>query len=162
MDMQAVLKAGGIGGGVLIILTLLGYIPCVGCITFILTLLGYVGIGVLAAYWMSPPRTGSGGAMNGAVAAVVAALIAGIINLVISGIYFAVTGTSQFAQALTDIPPEQLAALSDAGIDPALLAGGAGIASVLGVGAMCCTIGLVIAAALGAAGGGYWGSSHPH
>jgi hypothetical protein len=36
----------------------------------------------------------------------------------------------------------------------------AGPVAALGVGAVCCTIGLVIAAALGAAGGAYWGNSH--
>jgi hypothetical protein len=162
MDMQAVLKAGGVGAGILIVLSLLGLIPCVGCFTFILSLVAYVGIGVLAARWMAPPRTGSGGAMNGAAAAVLAGLISGVINLVISGIYFAVTGTSQMTQAFADIPPEQLAALAEAGIDPGILAGGAGIAGVLGLGAICCMIGLVIAAALGAAGGAFWGNSHPH
>ncbi|MEW5958946.1 MAG: hypothetical protein AB1801_14535 [Chloroflexota bacterium] len=161
MDMQAVLKAGGVGAAVLVVLTLLGYIPCVGCITFILTLVAYVGIGVLAAYWMAPPRTTSGGATNGAMAAVVAGLVSGLVNLVISGIYFAITGSSQMMQALADLPPEQLAALTEAGIDPSLLAGGAGIAGVLGLSAVCCGLGLVIAAALGAAGGAYWGNSHP-
>ena len=162
MDMSAVLKAGGVGAAVLVVLSLLGYIPCVGCFTFILTLVAYVGIGILAVYWSAPPRTGSGGAMSGAVAAVVAALIAGVINLMISAVYFSITGSAQFTQALADIPPEQLAVLAEAGIDPSLLAGGAGIAGVLGIGALCCTLGLVIAAALGAAGGAFWGSSHPN
>jgi hypothetical protein len=162
MDMQAVLKAGGIGAAILVVFSLLGLIPCVGCITFFLTLIAYVGIGVLAAYWMAPPRTGSGGAVNGAVAAGVAALAAGLVGMVINAIYFSITGSAQLAQGLSDLPPEQLAALSEMGIDPSILAGGAGMAGVLGIGAACCMIGLLIAAVLGAAGGGYWGSSHPH
>jgi len=162
MDMQAVLKAGGLGAVVLIVLSLLGFIPCVGCITFILTFVAYVGIGVLAANWMPPPRTASGGATNGALAAVVAGLISGLANMVISGIYFAITGTAQFGQALSDLPPDQLAALSELGIDPGMLAGGAGIAGVLGLSAVCCTLGLVLAALLGAAGGAFWGNSHPN
>jgi hypothetical protein len=127
-----------------------------------LTLIAYVGIGILAAYWMAPPRTGSGGAVNGAVAAAVAALVAGLVGMVINGIYFAITGSAQLAQGLSDLPPDQLAALSEMGIDPSILAGGAGIAGVLGIGAACCTVMLLIAAVLGAAGGGYWGSSHPN
>ncbi len=111
---------------------------------------------------MAPPRTGSGGAINGAVAAAVAALVAGLVSMVINGIYFAITGSAQIAQGLADLPADQLAALSEMGIDPSILAGGAGIAGVLGIGAACCMIGLLIAAVLGAAGGGYWGSSHPH
>jgi hypothetical protein len=162
MDMQAVLKAGGVGAAILVVLSLLGLIPCVGCITFFLTLIAYVGIGVLAAYWMVPPRTGSGGAVNGAVAAVVAALVGGLVGMILNSIYFALTGSAQLGQALADIPPEQLAALSEAGIDPSILAGGAGIAGVLGIGAICCLVGLLIASVLGAAGGGFWGSSHPH
>ena len=160
MQMQAVMKAGGIGAAVLIVLSLLGYIPCVGCITALLGLAAYVGIGIMAAKWMDPPRTASGGATNGAIAAVVAGLISGLVNMVISAIYFAITGTGQFD--LSSIPAEQLAMLSEAGIDPSILAGGAGIAGVLGIGAVCCTLGLVLAALLGAAGGGYWGSSHPN
>jgi hypothetical protein len=162
MDMQAVLKAGGVGAAVLIVLTLLGYIPCVGCITFILSLVAYVGIGVLAAYWMAPPRTAGSGAGAGAVATAIAALIAGIIGLIINGIYFAITGSSQFEQAFADLPPEQLQMMSEMGIDPTMFAGGAGIAGVLGIGVVCCGIWLFVAAGLGAAGGAYWGSSHPN
>jgi hypothetical protein len=92
----------------------------------------------------------------------VAALIAGLINLAISGLYYSVTGTSQVARALSDIPPEQLRALSEMGLDPGLVAGGAGMAGVLGVTAFCCGLGVVFAALLGAAGGAYWGSSHPY
>ena len=162
MDMQAVLKAGGVGAAILVVFSLLSLIPCVSCITFFLTLIAYVGIGVLAAYWMAPPRTGSGGAMNGAVAALVASLVGGLVSMVLNSIYFAITGADQFTQILADLPPDQLAAMSEMGIDPTLLAGGAGIATVLGIGAFCCLISVLVAAALGAAGGGFWGSSHPH
>jgi len=155
MDMQAVLKAGGIGAAVVIVLNLFGLIPCVGCITFILVLLAYIGVGVLAALWMTPPRTAGSGATNGAVAAVIAALIAGLINIVVMAIYAAVTGASQLAQ----LPPEQLQLLTEAGIDPTMLVGP--IASV-GVGSVCCTIFLFISAALGAIGGAIWGNSHPN
>ena len=155
MDMQAVLKAGGIGAVVVIVLNLFGLIPCVGCITFILVLLAYVGVGILAALWMTPPRTAGSGATNGAVAAVVTALIAGLINIVVLAIYGAVTGASQLAQ----LPPEQLQLLTEAGIDPTMLVGPMASA---GVGAFCCTIYLFIGAALGAIGGAIWGNSHPN
>jgi hypothetical protein len=161
MDTQAVLKAGGAGAVVLVILTLLSFIPCVGCFTWILTLLAYVGIGVLAAYWMAPPRTGGSGAKNGAIAALVAGLIAGLVNMVIQGIYFAITGASQMTQALADLPPEQLQALQELGIDPNTLAGLGGIGAMVGIGAFCCLLGVLIAAALGALGGYFWANSHP-
>ncbi len=158
MDMQAVLKAGGIGAAIVVVLNLLGLIPCVGCITFLLTLVAYVVIGVLAAKWMMPPRTAGSGATNGALAAVVAAFIGGIVNAIITSIYVTVTGGAQ----LTQLPPELLQQFSDAGIDPStFMAGGAGIAGVLMFATVCCLVGMVIAAALGAAGGAYWGNSHP-
>ncbi len=154
MDMQAVIKAGGIGAAGLIVLNLLGLIPCVGCITFIVSLAAYVGIGVLAAFWMTLPRTAGSGATNGAVAGVIAALIAGVVNVVIMGIYSAISGATQLSQ----VPPEQLDALIEMGIDPAMLAGP--VAAVV-VGTLCCTVFLFIAAGLGAAGGAFWGNSHP-
>lgn len=157
MDTQAVLKAGGVGAAVLIVLSILGLIPCVGCITLILGLLAYVGIGVLAARWMAPPRDGSSGAKNGAAAAVLAGLISGVVNMVLQGIMFAINGSSQMAEAFANMPPEQLDALRQAGIDPSAL----GIGAVFGVGAACCLLGVLIAAALGAAGGYFWGNSHP-
>jgi hypothetical protein len=155
MDMQAVLKAGGLGAVVLIILNLLGLIPCVGCITFLLSLVVYAGIGVLAAYWMPPPRTAGSGATNGALAAVMAALVAGVIGIVILAIRGAITGGAQLAQ----IPPEQLRTLAEAGIDPSIFAGpaGGGLA-----GALCCTFFLFIGAGLGAVGGAIWGNSRPN
>jgi hypothetical protein len=157
MDTQAVLKAGGVGAGVLVLLTLMSLIPCVGCFTWILTLLAYVGIGVLAAYWMTPPRDSGSGAKNGAIAAAAAGLIAGLVNIVIQGAYFAITGASQMAQVMADLPPEQLEALREAGIDANTLGIGAVVAATGG----CCLLGVLLAAALGAAGGYYWGNSHP-
>jgi hypothetical protein len=155
MDMQAILKAGGIGAAVIIVLNLFGLIPCVGCITFILVLLAYAGVGVLAALWMKPPRTAGSGATNGAIAAVVAALIAGLINIFVMAIYSGITGASQLSQ----VPPEQLQVLIDAGIDPAMLVGPLAAA---GIGAFCCTIYLFIGAALGAIGVAIWGNTHPN
>lgn len=160
MDMQAVLKAGGVGAGVLIVLSLLGLIPCLGCLSIPLSVAAYIGIGVLAAYWMVLPRTVSSGATNGAVAAIVAALIDGVVSSLINTAQFAISGADPFTQALEGLPPEQLAAFQDAGIDPATFAG-LGIAGVLGIAAVCCVIWLVVAAALGAAGGAFWGNSHP-
>lgn len=160
MDMQAILKAGGVGAAILIVFDLLGLIPCVGCLTFLLSFVAYVGIGVLAAYWMILPRTGGSGATNGAIATAAAALIAGVVGLVINGIYFAVTGSSELAQAFADLPAEQLQMMSEAGIDPTMFTG-LGMAGVFGIGAVCCGLWAIIAAGLGAAGGAFWGNSHP-
>lgn len=157
MDTQAVLKAGGVGAGVLVLLTLFSLIPCVGCFTWILVLLAYVGIGVLTANWMSPPRDGSSGAKNGAIAAAIAATVAGLVNIVIQGAYFAMTGASQMTQVLADLPPAQLESLRQAGIDSTALGIGAVIVATGG----CCLLGILLAAGLGAAGGYFWGNSHP-
>lgn len=157
MDTQAILKAGGVGAGVLIVLNLLSLIPCVACITLILSLLTYVGVGVLAALWMPPPRDGASGAKNGAVAALLAGIVSGLVNMVLAGIQFSINGTSQLTEAINNLPPEQAQALADAGISPAAL----GIGAVLGIGFGCCLLGIVIAAGLGAAGGYFWGNSHP-
>ena len=78
------LKAGLIGGAVLIVLNLLGLIPCVGLITCILGVLAYAGIGALAAYWMPPVRVAGQAAGQGALAALVAGLIGGVVNTVSS------------------------------------------------------------------------------
>ncbi|MBI1880185.1 MAG: hypothetical protein HYR94_18520 [Chloroflexi bacterium] len=158
MNTQAILKAGGIGAGVLIVLNILGLIPCVGCITLILSLAAYVGVGVLAARWLPPPRDGASGAKNGAAAALVAGIVSGLVNMVIAGIQFAISGTSQLTEAINNLPPEQAQALADAGISPAAL----GIGAVLGIGFGCCLLGMLIAAGLGAAGGYFWGNSHPN
>lgn len=163
MDTQAILKAGGIGAAILIVFTIIDLvpIPCLGCFTFLLSLATYVGVGVLAANWMSPPRTSGSGAKNGAVAALAAAIIAGFVGLIINGIYFAITGSSQLTQAFADLPPEQLDAMAQAGIDPTMFTG-LGIAGVFGLGAVCCGVWALIAAGLGAAGGAFWGNSHPN
>ena len=90
------------------------------------------------------------------IAAVAAALIAGVVNVFISTAYFGITGSGQMSQILTDIPPEQLEAMAQMGIDPAILAGGAGIAGVIGIGAACCCLWAVVAGIFGAGGGGFW------
>ena len=62
---QAGLKAGAVGAGVIVLLNLIGLIPCAGCVTCILGLLAYVGAGALAAYWLPPTRTAGQGAGAG-------------------------------------------------------------------------------------------------
>ncbi|HSJ59211.1 MAG TPA: hypothetical protein VLC95_18640 [Anaerolineae bacterium] len=145
--MSAWLKAGLVGGVVVAILNLLSIIPCVGLVTCFLGFLVYIGTGALAAYWMLPPRQAGPAAGQGAMAAALAGLIGGIVTTIISGVQMAVTDT---ATVLSQIPPESLEQLEAAGIDPAIFTSpGMGV----GVGAMCCVAGIVIAAVLGAIGG---------
>jgi hypothetical protein len=149
------LKAGLVGAVVLVVLNLLGMIPCVGVVTCILGLVAYAGIGALAAYWLPPVRMAGQGAGQGALAAVVAALIGGIVQTIIAAIQMAVTDT---AAILSQIPAESLQQLEQAGVDPALFAGPT--AGVL-VGSFCCVGGLILAAILGAIGGAIFAAVKP-
>jgi hypothetical protein len=151
-SMSPWLKAGFIGGAVLVALNLLGLIPCVGCITWILWLLACAGIGVLAAYWMPPVRMAGPAAGQGAMAAALGALISGVVNTIISTIQMAVTDTSAIFQQM---PADSLEQLQQAGVDLSTLPWpvlGAGFGSV------CCVAGLILAAILGAVGGAIFAS----
>jgi uncharacterized membrane protein YeaQ/YmgE (transglycosylase-associated protein family) len=96
----------------------LGLIPCVGLIACGFSLLVYAGVGALAGYWMPPLRTPGTAAGQGALAAVVAGLIGGIVNTILITIQVAVTDS---ATILSQVPPETLEQLRQAGIDPASL-----------------------------------------
>jgi len=146
------LKAGLIGGVVLIVLNLLGLISftLLGCILLPLTWLTYVFVGVLAASYTPPPRTAGSGAGQGALAAFLAALLGGIVGLVVSLTQVSAGG---FASAFRQIPPEVIQQLRDAGLPPELVLGAGGVAGAAVVGSLCCLVGLVFAAVLGAGGG---------
>lgn len=149
------LKAGLIGGVVLIVLNALGLIACVGLFTCILGIFAYAAIGVLAAYWLPPMRMAGQGAGQGALAAVLAALIGGIVNTIIAGIQMAVADTSII---LEQLPPDMVDQLYAAGIDLDLFVGPAG---GIMTGSMCCIAGLIIAAILGAIGGAIFAAVKP-
>ncbi len=144
------LKAGLVGGAVIVVLNLLGLIPCVGLVACGLELLVYIGIGVLAAYWLLPPRLPGPAAGQGALAAVVAALIGGVVNTIILLVQAAVRGPGWI---MSQIPPETLSQLEQAGADPNMLNTFAGPAGAALGGSICCLGGLIIAAVLGAIGG---------
>lgn len=149
--MSPSVKAGLIGAAVAVVLALLGLIPCLGCIASLLALVLYVGVGVLTARWMEPPREPGKAAGQGAVAGLVAALGWGITNLVISVIRFAVGGgQAAVMRQFRQLPPELRESWRDLGFDPSTLA-----SPLVGVGgsALCCGLALLLAAALGAAGG---------
>ncbi len=149
------LKAGLIGGLILVGLNLLGLIPCVGALTCGLGILAYAGIGALAAYWLPPVREAGQGAGQGALAAMLAAVIGGIVNTIVATIQMALTDT---AAVLSQIPPDVLRQLQEAGVDPSMFVGPT--AGVM-FGSMCCVGGLVIAAILGAIGGAVLAAIRP-
>jgi hypothetical protein len=156
---RAGLKAGAVGAGVMIVLNLIGLIPCAGCITCILGLLVYVGAGALAAYWLPPVRTAGEGAGAGAIAGVVAGIVSGIVNMIISAAQFAISGGGgAMAKQMRQLPPEVMNQLYEAGVDPAMFAS---IGGVIGASAACCVLGFVLAALLGAIGGVIFAAAKP-
>jgi len=158
---QAGLKAGAVGAGVLVVLNLIGLIPCVGCITCILGLLAYVGAGALAAYWLPPTRTAGEGAGAGAIAGVVAGIVSGIVNMIIAALQFAISGgPGAMMKQMSQLPPEVMRELHQAGVDPSIFAG-TSIAGVIGLSAMCCVITFTLAAVLGAIGGVIFAAAKP-
>ena len=149
--MSPSLRAGLIGAAVAVVFALLGLVPCLGCITSILALVLYVGVGVLAATWLERPRDAGKGASSGAVAGLITALGGGITNVIVSAVRFTVGGGRQaFMRQFRQLPPEFREPWRDLGLDPSMLArpGWA-----IGSSALCCGLGLLLAAALGAAGG---------
>jgi hypothetical protein len=153
--MSSSIKAGLIGAAAAVVLSLLSLIPCVGCIASILGLLLYAAVGVLAAFWMTPPRTAGAGAGAGAIAGLITALAAGIANMAVSAIRFAAMGGP--GAVMSQIPPEITQQLQQSGIDLAPILATTG--GMLGISAVCCIGGLVIAAGLGAIGGAIMASA---
>jgi hypothetical protein len=152
------LKAGLVGAAVLVVLDLLGLIPCVGLLTCLLGLVVYAAIGALAAYWMPPARVAGPAAGQGALAAVVAALIGGAVNSVILLIQAAALGPGRI---LSQIPPQTITQLEQAGLDPHMLDTFAGPAGAALGGSICCIGGLILAAILGAIGGAVYAAIQP-
>lgn len=152
------LKAGLIGGAVLFVLDLIGLIPLLACVTLPLTLIIYPLVGGLAASYLPTPRISGQGASQGALAAVVAALIGETVRMIFGIITAAMGGTTQ---ALSQIPPETLEQLGELGIPPDLLVGASSIGGAAICGSICCGIGVVVAAALGAIGGLIFAAAKP-
>jgi len=151
--MSGWLKAGLIGAVIVVVLKVLEVVPCVNCCAIPVEWVAYGCIGALAAYWIRPMRTMGAGAGQGALAALIAAAIGGVIGIGVSVVGATVLAPFQVAM-LRQMPPEFLSELARAGIDPGLITGaGGGTVETITSGAMCCGVGLVIAAVLGALGG---------
>jgi hypothetical protein len=151
--MSGWLKAGLIGAVIVVVLKVLEQVPCVNCCALPLEWVAYGCIGALAARWIAPVRTMGAGAGQGALAGLVAGAIGGVIGIGISVVGARVMAPFQVAM-LRQLPPEVLQQLMQAGLDPRMLSGaGAGALGTIGGGVVCCGVGLMIAAALGALGG---------
>ena len=160
--MKGWLKAGLIGLGILVVLSLLSLIPIMGLCVIPLRWITYIGVGVLAASYILPPRETGPAAKDGAMAASVAAAGGGFVGLIISLIQGATGGAMQFTEIMQQLPPEAIQGLQDLGITPEMLTGaGGGAAAIGGVavcGSVCCVGGIVFAAILGAVGGAIYAS----
>ena len=141
------LKAGLIGAGVIVGLQIVELIPGAACCTWIPEWVTYGCVGALAAYWMTPTRIAGPAAGQGALAGLIAGAIGGAVGVVLSVLSTAVLGTAGF---LSQIPPDALRGMQDAGFDPDFIFAPFGMAFC---GSICCAVGLAIAAGLGALGG---------
>ncbi|MEW6718489.1 MAG: hypothetical protein AB1345_13435 [Chloroflexota bacterium] len=153
--MSGWLKAGLIGVVIVIVLNLIGLIQVLVCITLPLIILTYIGVGVLAAAWMPPKRMVGSAAGQGALAALITSLGSGLVNVIINAARAALGGTFQY---FSNIPPELWHSLQEAGIPPRFFLG---IGGALIGGMVCCTVGLVIAAGLGAIGAAIYAAVKP-
>ena len=117
---KAGLKAGLIGTAVMLVWTVIGrFLPMSGGLVWVsagVSLLMYAGIGVLAGFFLAPPRTPGKGAGAGAIAGLVSGVIAGVVGIVIMTIQLASGG---------DVPglsPQQMQQLIEMGMDPTMFA----------------------------------------
>jgi hypothetical protein len=151
------LKAGLIGAVIVLVLNLIGVIPVIGCIGLPLELLGYVVIGVLAALWMTPRRETGRAAGQGALAGLIAGAVSGIVRAILTPVTMQLSGGT--AAILSQVPPDSLQALQQAGIDPNVVFGGGTMAGLVLV--CCLPLGLLLGAGLGALGGLIYAAAKP-
>ena len=141
---KAGLKAGLIGLVIMVAMTLLNQfvlLRIAQVFTWIscgVSLLIYLGIGVLAGFFVPPPRTPAQGAGAGAIAGLLAGVVSSVIGTVI------LFSQISSGQGLPGLTPQEMQQLTQSGMDPALL-------TITGsLGAVC---GLFIGVGLTAIGG---------
>ncbi len=151
--MSGWLKAGLIGAGILVAISVVGALPCIGCCAVPVEWVALGCIGALAVYWLSPVSSLASAAGYGALAALIAAAIGGIVGAVIDTVSGAVLGPAEFAW-LERVPPEVWRQWRAWGFDPRMFAQPrVGTLATL-IGSMtCCGFTLAIGAGLGALGG---------
>ncbi len=130
---KAGLKAGLIGLVVLLVMTAINnLLPVAGAMVYVLcgiSMLIYVGIGVLAGYFLAPPRTPGKGAGAGAIAGLIGGLINGVVGFIIISV--------RMAQGLgcPGLDAQQLQQLNELGMNPQLFAiPGALCGAIIGAG----------------------------
>ena len=141
---KAGLKAGLIGVAALLVTTLLSQFLRLQALVYAMcgvNMLIYAGIGVLAGFFLVPPRTPGKGAGAGA--------IAGLVGGAINGVIGAIIGSIRLARGLglPGVPPEQMQMLVESGGNPTLTLYLAPFCAIA-VGAGCGAIGGAILAAV--------------
>jgi len=156
---KAGMKAGLIGAAVVLVLTLLSLIPAVGSCCSCLSILAYVGVGVLAGFYLTPPRQARQGAGAGAIAGLIAGAIGGLASSIITAIRAA---TMTPADMMQQIPSWQWDQLEQYGMDPRMyqemMQQYGSVYGYVGAG-LCCLGSLAIGAALGAIGGAIYAAA---
>ncbi len=158
MTGKAGLKAGLIGAGIMLLVTILNQVSFLTCICCGLTWLVYAGIGVLAGYFLTPPRTAGTGAGAGAIAGLISGAAGGLVWVIIIIIQMAAGGTGDVMSA---IDAETMRQLVELGIDPEMFAIFSGMGGAAIIGGMCCLTGLATGAGMGAIGGAIFGAAQP-
>jgi hypothetical protein len=153
LDTNALLKAGGIGAGAMLVLSLLARVPFVGIVCCCLVYLGYAAIGVGYGYFAKQngtPISAGSVALGGAIAAGIGGVLAGLVNGIGSYILFSSGGMvamlGQLQQAGLTIPPETYQMYQQPFMGPLI--------AVMG---FCFAI--VIGAVIGAIGGAIYGGT---
>jgi hypothetical protein len=143
------LKAGLSGAVLVLVLNLVGVIPVIGCIGLPLELIAYIAIGALAGFWLVPPRATGRAAGQGALAGLIAGAASGLVRAILTPLSMKLSGGT--SALLSQVPPESLQQLQQAGIDPNLIFNGGTMAGLV---LLCCLpFGLLLGAGLGALGG---------
>lgn len=156
--MQTWLKAGAIGAVILVVLALVSLIPAVGVICCLAWPVVYAGVGALAASYLPPMRNAGRGAGQGALAAMLASFAGGVVLAIISVVESAAVTA---AQVQSFLPPQLLQQYEAAGGNPAVLQQLAGPGGAAIGGSLCCGLGLVVAAIVGAIGGAVYAAVKP-
>ena len=147
---KAGLKAGLIGLVVMLVWTVVGQlVPMTGALRWASTaasLALYAGIGVLAGFFLAPPRTPGKGAGAGAIAGVLSGLIAGVVGMVILFVQMSRGGGN-----IPGLTPDQMQQMAESGMDPTTLiviSAVPSVACVMAVGSGLAAIGGAIIAAI--------------
>jgi hypothetical protein len=144
---KAGLKAGLIGLAVLLAMTLINQLlPISGGLVYALcgvNMLIYAGIGVLAGFFLAPPRAAGTGAGAGAIAGLISGVVNGVVGYVITATRMA------RGMGLPGVTPQQMQQLAESGMDPMVLAI---------PGAIC---GMAIGSGLAAIGGAIFAAVKP-